>query len=126
MLGYHSYLKRFTHVLNVIYCKIPIWIFNPYLDFFFIDSQCIELQNFVGSYENTAKPSIRRLSRVKRAAGFIKCDYLVGTYCSFTFTFLSQNNVRWTNRPTDGHFDVSHEWSLTVSWSMSNFVLIGA
>ena len=51
--------------------------------------------------------------------GYIRCDYLVGTFCSFSF-------VGWTDRPTDRHFDVINELSLTVSWSMSNFVVIGA
>ena len=54
-----------------------------------------------------------------RTAGFIRCDILFGTFCSFSF-------VGWTNRPTDRHFDVIYELSLTVSWSMSNFVVIGA
>ena len=54
-----------------------------------------------------------------RTARFIRCDYLVGTYCSFSF-------VGWTDRPTDQHFYVIYELSLTVSRSMSNFVVIGA
>ena len=33
--------------------------------------------------------------------------------------------LRWTDRPTGRHFDVIFELSLTVSWSMSNFVVIG-
>ena len=54
-----------------------------------------------------------------RTPGFIRCDYLAVTFCSFSF-------VRWMDRPTDRHFDVTYGLSLSVSWSMSNFVVIGA
>ena len=66
---------------------------------------------------------------VARTAGFIRCDYLVIIYCSCHFyTPLSQNsknlsfknNIGWTNRPTDKHFDIILELSLTISWSMSS------
>ena len=37
-----------------------------------------------------------------RTAGFIRCDYLVGTYCSFSF-------VEWTDiRQTDGRTFLCH------------------
>ena len=60
-------------------------------------------------------------SKKTRIAGFKRCDYLVVTYCSFPFIF----RPRWMHRPTDRHFDVIFELSLTVSWYMSNFVVIG-
>ena len=56
-----------------------------------------------------------------RTAGFKRCDYLGVTNCSFPFIFC----FRWMDRPTDRHFDVIFELSLTVTWCMSNFVIIG-
>ena len=56
-----------------------------------------------------------------RTAGFKRCNYFVVTYSSFPFII----RLRWTDRPTDRHSNVIFELSLTVSWCMSNFVVIG-
>ena len=42
---------------------------------------------------------------VTRTARFIRCDYLVGSFCLFSFG-------GWTDRPTDQHFYVIYELSL--------------
>ena len=42
------------------------------------------------------------LHRETKTAGFIRCDYLVGTFCSYSF-------LRWIDRPTDRYFDVIYE-----------------
>ena len=62
-----------------------------------------------------------RVTDETRTAGFKRCDYLVVTNCSFPFIF----RFRWMDRPTDRHFDVIFKFSLTVSWCLSNFVVIG-
>ena len=133
--------KKITKRKKLTFELLPLSRFGPYFESKFAKewSFCVDgdVQKRIAKSQQHALLQIR-LHRVKakqlpksqeskressktRTAGFKRCDYLVVTYCSFSFIF----RLRWTNRPTDRHFDFIFELSLTVSWCMSNFVVIG-